>query len=744
MRGRERPWTVLVGLAALHVSVQRQGMSVSAFGGTSSPLHVLIERGTGNRPTISNKIHGRSIRNGNDLASISSWRGQAASAGPAASAATRPSLSTLYVSADVDADIIDNSKTDEDETEMAKEQRRRQLSQPPPQSKLRQLKDRMWVREALEDLTAADFAASLEQAAAAAAEAAAADEADKDEVARRKKKNEKRAVDVENILSKLDRRVEEMCVLSTYGDTSGSTLACYPMDSMEAASPLTMEEGNKCYALKQGEGMGSVVYTDEQRDALLTRIFASRQRLLKVMGVGGADANGNVEPEESAEDLDEIRQKLKANTTESDGTDVSPPITKTVDEKKTLLDIDPKLYVRDDGTIDWDGALQDSAALKKFGSSVWARINGQDPENIDEEAVQKEGGGHGGHGGESKAITVKIVETDEIREKKTKLDELQKELRVMTKEHRALLNSAVDAGSAVANVNLASLDPVLRSEIRTSAEALEKKEELVSCQVLIYELERIFTYLEGELGNTVNKGYIPLQDRLNVAEFGLLEAQISSFEKQLENGEYVDADVLAVVLDQVIDFKRRLGIDYYVTGLTLDKEAIQRFLIDLWEKTKTGLLFYVKGVELLWNDLIYSLRLIGRALQGYTLQPREVRTLRRSFKDIITFIPVVIILLIPLTPIGHVLVFGAIQRVFPDFFPSCFTETRQNLLELYESTEYTEVVIKETWQEQVTRALQAGLFNIGDAAKTFVGGESVDESQADDDTSKAKSSEKKI
>lgn len=705
---------------------------------------MLIERGTGNRPTISNKIHGRSVRNGNDLASISSWRGQTASAGPATSAATRPSSSTLYVSADVDADIIDNSKTDEDETEMAKEQRRRQLSQPPPQSKLRQLKDRMWVREALEDLTAADFAASLEQAAAAAAEAAAADEADKDEVARRKKKNEKRAVDVENILSKLDRRVEEMCVLSTYGDTSGSTLACYPLDSMEAASPLTMEEGNKCYALKQGDGMGSVVYTDEQRNALLTRIFASRQRLLKVMGVGGADANGNVEPEESAEDLDEIRQKLKANTTESDGTDVSPPITKTVDEKKTLLDIDPKLYVRDDGTIDWDGALQDSAALKKFGSSVWARINGQDPENIDEEAVQKEGGGHGGHGGESKAITVKIVETDEIREKKTKLDELQKELRVMTKEHRALLNSAVDAGSAVANVNLASLDPVLRSEIRTSAEALEKKEELVSCQVLIYELERIFTYLEGELGNTVNKGYIPLQDRLNVAEFGLLEAQISSFEKQLENGEYVDADVLAVVLDQVIDFKRRLGIDYYVTGLTLDKEAIQRFLIDLWEKTKTGLLFYVKGVELLWNDSIYSLRLIGRALQGYTLQPREVRTLRRSFKDIITFIPFVIILLIPLTPIGHVLVFGAIQRVFPDFFPSCFTETRQNLLELYESTEYTEVVIKETWQEQVTRALQAGLFNIGDAAKTFVGGESVDGSQADDDTNNRKSSEKKI
>jgi hypothetical protein len=71
---------------------------------------------------------------------------------------------------------------------------------------------------------------------------------------------------------------------------------------------------------------------------------------------------------------------------------------------------------------------------------------------------------------------------------------------------------------------------------------------------------------------------------------------------------------------------------------------------------------------------------------------------RRTFKDIITFIPFVIILLIPLSPIGHVLVFGAIQRFFPDFFPSCFTEQRQNLLQLYENAEYSELTINETWQ----------------------------------------------
>ena len=73
-------------------------------------------------------------------------------------------------------------------------------------------------------------------------------------------------------------------------------------------------------------------------------------------------------------------------------------------------------------------------------------------------------------------------------------------------------------------------------------------------------------------------------------------------------------------------------------------------------------------------------------------------TFRRTFKDVITFIPFIIILLIPLSPIGHVLVFRAIQRFFPDFFPSCFTETRQNLLQLYETAEFTEFKINETLQ----------------------------------------------
>lgn len=190
------------------------------------------------------------------------------------------------------------------------------------------------------------------------------------------------------------------------------------------------------------------------------------------------------------------------------------------------------------------------------------------------------------------------------------------------------LSLGISAGQAVANVRLASVDPALRNEIRRSAEALQVLEQGISYQNLVYELERIYTYLATELENPTTKGYIPLQDRLNVAEYGLLESQIESCSRNLNTKGVLDADIVAVIVEQMTDFKRRLGIDYYVTGLTYDREAITRFVNDLYLSAKVGVMFYVKGTRLFWNDVVYCASLIGRAAQGVTLKPREVRTIR--------------------------------------------------------------------------------------------------------------------
>jgi len=480
----------------------------------------------------------------------------------------------------------------------------------------------------------------------------------------------KRAVDYEKLLSQLNRRIRDM-------GCEGAPLAAKGKGSDSEAPPFTC-------VLQSGVGMGSIVCTDEDREALLERILRTRQLLLEV--IKGHELYDEEDlPFQIA--LPEIRVEIPKDTSANDP--MSPG---------------PKLYVRDDGTVDWDGALQDREALRKFGTAVWARINGRDPESIsheDEELVAIDGGAQAQqqhHASKPKVVTAKIEETPQIKEAREELNELKKQLASNERSHIALLNSAISAGQAVANVNLASLTPAQRIRIRESAEELEITKEKVTFHTLIYELERIYSYLMGELGNPALTGYIPLQDRLNVAEFGLLESQIDSFSRQLEMGEKVDTDVLAVVMDQLTDFKRRLGIDYYVTGVSFDGDGIRRWLGELLDKTKKGLAFYAKGCRLFWNDIVFCMSLINRAAQGYTLKPREVRTLRRTFKDIITFIPVVIILLIPLSPVGHVLVFGAIQRFFPDFFPSCFTEQRQNLLQLYENAEYSEVSIDENWK----------------------------------------------
>ena len=66
------------------------------------------------------------------------------------------------------------------------------------------------------------------------------------------------------------------------------------------------------------------------------------------------------------------------------------------------------------------------------------------------------------------------------------------------------------------------------------------------------------------------------------------------------------------------------------------------------------------------------------------INPATMQALRRTVKDIVTFVPFAVILIVPLTPVGHVLIFGFIQRYFPDFFPSQFNARRQDMVKRYE------------------------------------------------------------
>ncbi len=314
-------------------------------------------------------------------------------------------------------------------------------TKPPPSlaSKLRQLKDRMWVRETLEDLTAAEFASSLTVEDRTTSSSTGENQS-----------NRKRAVDFENVLNKLDARIEEMCVVTSEEISEQMNQTCHVIERRMPGSEGNTTIQNMCYTLAENIGMGSVVYNTDQREALLKRLIATRGRLISF--IEGSEMNG-IEGGGDGEGMgaiDDIRSQLSEDYSSTIG---QRPDSNNGASKSTF---DPSLYVRDDGTIDWDGALQDREALKKFGSAVWSRINGQDPENEAMEGGDLMSPGDEFHT-ESKVVTAKIEDTDAIRKKREQLEREKLELERLEIEHTKLLNSGKFASINVVHPFIISL-----------------------------------------------------------------------------------------------------------------------------------------------------------------------------------------------------------------------------------------------------------------------------------------------
>jgi hypothetical protein len=169
-----------------------------------------------------------------------------------------------------------------------------------------------------------------------------------------------------------------------------------------------------------------------------------------------------------------------------------------------------------------------------------------------------------------------------------------------------------------------------------------------------------------------------------LAEFGLLDSQVQQIVNAMKsNKEIVPFEVYVIAAD-VQQLVKRLGL-LELAPFQVSFTAIQLQVQQTNQKFQSGFGFVMRGSKMLGSDCWYTLNLVVQAIKGTVLTPREVRCVRRNLKDLLTLIPYTIILAIPMTPVGHVLVFNVIQRLFPGFCPSTFTERRQNLATLYDA-----------------------------------------------------------
>lgn len=328
--------------------------------------------------------------------------------------------------------------------------------------------------------------------------------------------------------------------------------------------------------------------------------------------------------------------------------------------------------VREDGSVDLPALrAKVAAAVDKVGET-WSRLNGEAParvgEDLDEEAIASAVA--------ARKVALAVAASVDASSRQDAIDTLERELQESSKAREAVLRKEDQLGKLIR-----------AKEIRAMDDSVSRVRRTLAVQVLALEMEKAYASLASE----VEAASEPEEERLLVADFGELDLRLAPLVVFADMGEplLIDDDDLGQLAAEIQYLKVRMGLgdDFY--SATIDWPRVKKYVKESFSKTKEGAEFYFRGFKLVGGDSLYAARLIRKAALGRTLLPREVRTLRRTGRDLLAVIPFSIILIAPLTPLGHVLIFSFLQRFFPDFFPSTFNERRQALMRRHEELRKT-------------------------------------------------------
>ncbi|KAH6781388.1 hypothetical protein C2S51_006681 [Perilla frutescens var. frutescens] len=86
------------------------------------------------------------------------------------------------------------------------------------------------------------------------------------------------------------------------------------------------------------------------------------------------------------------------------------------------------------------------------------------------------------------------------------------------------------------------------------------------------------------------------------------------------------------------------------------------------------------GTQLLFVDISYTMRLVQKKLHGHRVTKRERKKIQRTASDVATLVPVAILMLLPVSAVGHAAMFAAIKKYMPSLIPSPYLDERLDLV----------------------------------------------------------------
>ncbi|XP_031398894.1 uncharacterized protein LOC116209404 isoform X2 [Punica granatum] len=189
------------------------------------------------------------------------------------------------------------------------------------------------------------------------------------------------------------------------------------------------------------------------------------------------------------------------------------------------------------------------------------------------------------------------------------------------------------------------------------------------------------------LGGSLNAEMDSQDSELSgIRRFELLRNELIELEKRVQrsaNKSDTDEDIQLAVESAEND---EISLDSQLVQVQKKVNIIEKSLDKLKDTSRD----VWQGTQLLAIDVGASMELLRRGLIGDELTGKEKKALRRTMTDLASVVPIGVLMLLPVTAVGHAAMLAAIQRYVPQLIPSTYGPERLDLLRQLEKVKELE------------------------------------------------------
>ncbi|KAG7958288.1 hypothetical protein I3843_10G012900 [Carya illinoinensis] len=190
----------------------------------------------------------------------------------------------------------------------------------------------------------------------------------------------------------------------------------------------------------------------------------------------------------------------------------------------------------------------------------------------------------------------------------------------------------------------------------------------------------------GCVGQTSSNIDVPDSESNEMWRFELLRNELIELEKRVQRStDQSDNEEEYNVTDDGAKYHADAR-DSQLIQVQKKKSIIEKSFVKLKE-TSTDVW---QGTQLLAIDVAASMGLLRRVLVGDELTEKEKKAFRRTMTDLASVVPIGVLMLLPVTAVGHAAMLAAIQRYVPALIPSTYGPERLDLLRQLEKVKEME------------------------------------------------------